>query len=432
MVSSERMPGSSQRLPERVLLLSHAFPPLGRAEAFLSAKRMGCVPGFVVDVVCSNPPPGWGPYDASLDAYVAERFGHVVRVGRSRTWDVVRFGRAAELVRPPDEFRLLNGPARRAAAVLLRTRSYAAIVTWSQMHSIHLVGRALRRRFRLPWLAHLSDPWAANPFVTRSRLELRLNERLERKVFESADRLLFTSLESVDLSLAGYPPSLRAKSRVLPHAYDPQLYPSREKEERRDDVIVLRYLGAFYGPRSPFPLVRALTTLRKLDPTLLRRLRVEIVGTVETGMLDTPEAKALPAGTLTLRPPVDYVRSLELMTTADGLVVVDAPAEGSPFLPSKLVDYVGAGRPIVALTPPGAAAELTRRLGGPVANPREPAACAEALRQLVRLAAAQRSEPFGSPEIRRELAVDTVGPQMAALIREVLPAPAASHSASAP
>jgi hypothetical protein len=79
------------------------------------------------------------------------------------------------------------------------------------------------------------------------------------------------------------------------------------------------------------------------------------------------------------RDPVDYVPSLDLMGGSDLLLVLDAPADRSVFLPSKLVDYLGARRPIVALTPEGAAANLVRRARGWHADPSDPAACAASL-----------------------------------------------------
>jgi glycosyltransferase involved in cell wall biosynthesis len=399
-------------LAERVLLIAHAFPPMWAPEAMLSFKRMGGLPGYEVDVICAVPPPSYAGEDHSLDRHVRERFASVTRVRPSLAAAHARFGRFHGVARPPDEFRLLNGPARRAAARRLTRGGYAAVVTWSQPQSAHLVGASLRRRFDVPWIAHLSDPWVRNPFLDLSPLERRLNERLERRVFHRADCLLFTSTQTVDLVTGGYPDSVREKSLVLPHAYDRSLYPSGTGT--RSGRVVLRYLGAFYGPRSPRPLAAA---LGRLPAEVLDRVRVEIVGRVEEGMLDAPELTALPPGVLTVREPVGYAESLGLMESAGGLLVVDAPARSSPFLPSKLVDYVGAGRPVAALTPPGAAADLVERLGGPVADPSDVDACAGALRRLIDRA--RSDAPFGDPDVRAEYDADRVRAQMAAVVREV-------------
>lgn len=403
-------------MPDRILLISYAFPPTSAPEALLSAKRMSGLPGFAVDVVCAEPPEGYTVDDHSLDPYVTEGFASVTRVHRGRAWNYVRLGRYAGIVRPPDEWRPLNGPARRAAARRIGRGEYAAVVTWSQPHSTHLVGSALRRRYGTPWIAHLSDPWMRNPFVSCGTAERWINERLERRVFGGADRLLFTSAETVELCLGAYPRKWRDKARVLPHAYEPRLYPPAPPHGETDGRILLRYVGAFYGPRSPRPLAAGLA---RLESAVLRRLRIEIVGRVEDGMLETPEVRQLPEGVLTVRPPVDYIASLGMMREADGLLVVDAPADSSPFLPSKLVDYVGAGRPVAALTPEGAAAALVRRLGGPVADPADAAACAQALTDLVARIDSGGPGAFGCPHVRREYEADAVRAQMAAVIRDL-------------
>jgi hypothetical protein len=77
----------------------------------------------------------------------------------------------------------------------------------------------------------------------------------------------------------------------------------------------------------------------------------------------------LPEGLVRLVSSVEYVESLKLMAASDLLLVIDAPFEISVFLPSKLIDYVGAGRPIFAVTPPGTSAELVSQYGGVAADP---------------------------------------------------------------
>jgi hypothetical protein len=218
--------------------------------------------------------------------------------------------------------------------------------------------------------------------------------------------------------MAAYPEALRSKVRVLPHAYDPALYP-RPGGGRRNGQILIRYLGAFYGKRTPAPLTSALEQLGTTDPELLRRTRVEVVGRIEQEMLDRAQA-ALPPGSFEVLPHVDYVRSLELMAESDGLVVVDAPMERSPFLPSKLVDYIGSGRPIAALTPPGPAADVTRRLGGPVAEPSDPEASMRALRELLELAERSETGPFGDPSVREEYSLETTSSEMARILDELI------------
>jgi glycosyltransferase involved in cell wall biosynthesis len=100
-------------------------------------------------------------------------------------------------------------------------------------------------------------------------------------------------------------------------------------------------------------------------------------------------------------PSMPYRESLAAAGAGDVLLVVDAPTEdASPFLPSKLVDYLMFGKPILGLTPAqGVSADLLRQLGQPLAAPDDPAAIAAALADL--LASWQRGRLTVSKKFER-------------------------------
>ena len=58
----------------------------------------------------------------------------------------------------------------------------------------------------------------------------------------------------------------------------------------------------------------------------------------------------------TLIPPITYKESLRAMVESDLLIAIDADIPGSPYLPSKVIDYIGSGTPIVSITPTGSPA----------------------------------------------------------------------------
>ncbi len=71
------------------------------------------------------------------------------------------------------------------------------------------------------------------------------------------------------------------------------------------------------------------------------------------------------------------------MKEANLLLVIDAPFEMSPFLPSKLVDYVGANKPIFGITPPGTSQKLIEEMGFLVAPPHNIQDIADKLVQMI-------------------------------------------------
>lgn len=394
-------------------MLSYAFPPAAVPEAFLSAKRLGNVPNLTVDVIALEPGPGLR-VDRSLDDYVATRFGRVVRL---RVPDLLRrlgAGKIGATVQIPGLYHIVNRMALRAATQLDPV-GYDAVLTWSQWHAVHLVGLALKRRFpRLPWIAHFSDPWVDNPFVKYDPLRRAYDRHHERAVYAAADVLSLTSRETIDLVFAGVRARYRDRTVEVPHAYDPALYPAAQPGTA--GKLVLRSLGAFYGARSPEPLFRGLAILRERAPDAFERIVVELIGSVPAHFLDSTAFKSLPPQTVRALPAIDYCASLKAMRESDGLLAVDAPFANSPFLPSKLVDYIGAGRPVIGVTPPGAAARIIRELGGWVADPARPESVAECLACAIPVMEACRGHVWGAPAVRARYSADVVGAQFGALI----------------
>ena len=115
-------------------------------------------------------------------------------------------------------------------------------------------------------------------------------------------------------------------------------------------------------------------------------------------------------------------RSLLMFSSLFTSGMAQTPAELSVFLPSKLIDYVGAARPVFGVTPPGAAAALVRRLGGRVADPSDAGAVAAGLKEFVALLRARRGDPapWGDARVRRSFEATAVARAFAEILREVL------------
>lgn len=374
-------------------------------ESALSVKRLGNLPGVEVDVVTLRPFRAWMGDDHSLDEYVEEHFGTITRLDAGLLGRLP-LGRLGPLVDAPDAFRLFNSRLRGVANAKL-VAHYDAVVTWGQWHSVHLVGRAISRLGGQPWVAHFSDPWMENPYVHWGRLASWRNAALERSVMQEALLVTVTSKQTERLLRRRHADLPPERIAVLPHAYDPSLYPAESRP--RDHRILLRHLGAFYGPRTPEPLFRGLARLVRDNPDLAHELRVELIGSLPAHMLKGT-FRQLPDDLVYVIPPVSYAHSLALMSEADLLLVVDAPASESMFLPSKLVDYLGARRPIVALTPPGASAQLIDQVGGYRADPTDEVAVAGALADAIHAA---RHHEYSVPEqVLHRYRADFVGREL--------------------
>jgi hypothetical protein len=152
----------------------------------------------------------------------------------------------------------------------------------------------------------------------------------------------------------------------------------------------MRHIGNFYGHRTPQALFSALASIQASNPQILDQLVIDLVGNIPQRMLRSKEYRNIPEGLINLISTVSYKESLELMRTSEILIIIDAPADLSVFLPSKLVDYLTYDRPIIGFTPEGASLDLITKCGGYCADPTDSRAGADVLERAILLAKERR------------------------------------------
>ena len=377
----------------RVLAILYCYPPLLVPAAICYLKLIVGLRrlGVDVEIVTITPESFRGPggIDMSLlEVTPRDVVQHAIRSPESSLWvrGLKRIDRSRRFLCPILE------PKKRewTVAAMRRLRRldlarYDVVLSCSQPHANHLLGLELKRRTGRPWVAYFSDPWSDNPYTTYpSARAARYNRGLEDTVLREADAVLFTSEEMLRFVAQNHPVLERRKAHVLPHAYVPEWY-GPVPERRAGGPLRILHTGHFYGPRTPQPLLDALLRLRgAID--LDGRLAVTSHGSVPQGYVDWIRAHGLQEMVQFLGS-ARYLETLALMRAHDILLLIDAPLERgaeSVFLPSKLVDYLGAMKPVIAITPrQGATARVVRETGGMVCPIEEDQAVGETLREMV-------------------------------------------------
>ena len=288
------------------------------------------------------------------------------------------------------------------------------IITFGQPMSTHIAGLKLKKKYPgIKWFAHFSDPWVDNMFNQYSMWVTFMNKHYQDKVLECCDNAIFTSQETIELVTGAYPAHIRKKSFCLPHIFDDSLYEANA--HTRSKSFMIRYLGNFYGERQPKYLFEAINCL---PASITDSLHIELIGSSDEDTVALLKLYNL-SHIVSIKDPVTYMDSLVLMRHSDLLLIIDAPSELSPFLPSKLIDYIGANKPIFGITPPGTSQKLIESMGFLVANPNHPQEIALKLSQMIQLV--KSGESTRAPEsIRDHFSSQEVGKVFADFIHNML------------
>jgi len=361
---------------KRLLAISWAMPPLltPRSVQVGRALKSLNLSGWQVDVVAVDVDDL--PQSYTIDEDLGSLYGDY--------YQSVRVGHEGEYQDGNDLLMLRwRKPALEAAIRLLEENCYTALLTFAQPWVDHLVGLELKRITGLPWVAHFSDPWVDNFYycgVDRSLIQEW--SVLEEEVARRADVLIFTNDSAADLVMGKYYRGWRGKTAVIPHAHDSDPGEFEQIVPPKKSPLRLVYTGGLYGHRSPEGFYGALALLNQ-KKTLAGQLEVLVAGPVDPHFKQMPVDMGL-GEVVRFEDMVPYRRSLELLGSANVLLLIDAAMDSSPFLPSKLVDYLTFQRPILGITPQdGVSADLLQRLGCPTAPPDSPEQIAAVLENLL-------------------------------------------------
>ena len=242
------------------------------------------------------------------------------------------------------------------------------LVSRSNPVTSHLAALRLKGNSRIPWVACFSDPWALDPnppYYDRywsSAIMSKVNENLERKVVEKADRIVFTTQDQRSMYARKYE-RFERKFVVIPNSYDPKNYQkvsSSHSCDKHDRKFTIVHSGSLMRARSPEPFYKALSLLREKKDKITENIRVILVG--ESSTFSQLISEYGLDGIIQNVGPVSREEALKYVFGADLLLLMDAPSAGrSVFLPSKLLDYIQTNRPILGITPEGAAADVIRK-----------------------------------------------------------------------
>ncbi len=340
---------------KKILLVAYFFPPFRPTESIMTFNFVKYLHEFnwSAIVLCAKKTIG-DPVGDQISREILEN----ISVHRIRSIGNVLFYIFKKLMILSETFNRIGWVpfAITEGRNILKNKDINVIISRSTSVSSHLVALKLKKLYGLPWVACFSDPWTQNPYCPAPNIVIRkIDEYLERKVMLSADKIVVTTEQTKTLFLKKY--NIKEKIEVVPNSFDPQDY-QKKGGDTKEGKFVITHAGSFYGLRSPNPFLKA---LRLLDDEMgiSGKIQVNLIGSgskVEDLVLKYNLSNVVRvSGVISREDVFNYFKN------SDVLLLIEAPSVGeSVFLPSKLVEYINMSKPILAIVPAGASAEVVR------------------------------------------------------------------------
>ncbi|AKP49846.1 glycosyltransferase family 4 protein [Cyclobacterium amurskyense] len=235
-------------------------------------------------------------------------------------------------------------------ASICEQNNFEAIITTGPPHSMHLIGRNLKRKTGIPWLADFRDPWSNWEFLDTLKLSQfarKKHQKLESSVFEEAD-----SLVTISPTFKNEMQGIGAKNvKVILNGFDTADIPETlSKPASQSSVLEIVYSGVIDGIRDPFPFLRALKTVfgestGKVRLTFVGRVNESIKTLVAQDSWFKAHI-ALP-GYVSHKTVFSFYEKAQLL-----LLILTNTKNAKGNIPGKLFEYMATGREILALGDP--------------------------------------------------------------------------------
>lgn len=225
-----------------------------------------------------------------------------------------------------------------------------AVASINNPFHLHVLGYLTSRALRKPWLAELRDPIATHPDRDQTSPMTWAAKAVERLVVHKADRVVwFDGIQLPDDYFDRYDVPDNQMVQLPPMGYEKAKFDTTERADY--ETFTITYAGSFYdGWIEPYTFIEGLA--KYVDRTGDRNIRVQFYGDWNEEYQRSVDL----AGVEDLVETYDFVPHEEIVPVlkgSDTLLYVGGNDPGNRLnLPSKLWDYVGAQRPILAIVDP--------------------------------------------------------------------------------
>ncbi len=241
-------------------------------------------------------------------------------------------------------------PSVRFLKRYLKEHPVDAMISTGPPHSMHLIAKALHKKFNIPWVADFRDPWTDIDFykdLKLTRCADKKHHRLENQVLTEA-----TKVVTVGWDCAKGLESHGAKDvEVITNGYDDfgKICLNRDENPSLRDhkslPFTMSHIGIIGENRNPETLWQAISELADKD------LKIRLIGQVDNSVIESIKRNNIEK-LVEIVPYIPHNQVIEEQANSDVLLLfVNNTPNAKGILTGKIFEYMASGRPILCIGP---------------------------------------------------------------------------------
>lgn len=245
-------------------------------------------------------------------------------------------------------------PSVRFLKRYLKEHPVDAMISTGPPHSMHLIAKALHKKFNIPWVADFRDPWTDIDFykdLKLTRCADKKHHRLEYQVLTEA-----TKVVTIGWDCAKGLESHGAKDVVvITNGYDDLgkiCVKTDENPSLRDHKslpFTMSHIGIIGENRNPETLWQAIADIVATSPK--PSLKIRLIGQVDNSVIESIKRNNIEKH-VEIVPYIPHNQVIEEQTKSDVLLLfVNNTPNAKGILTGKIFEYMASGRPILCIGP---------------------------------------------------------------------------------
>ena len=248
-------------------------------------------------------------------------------------------------------------PSVRYLSKYLKEHPVDVMISTGPPHSMHLIAKALHKKFNIPWVADFRDPWTDIDFykdLKLTRCADRKHHRLEHQVLTEA-----TKVVTVGWDCAKGLENHGAKDvAVITNGFDETFVETQNfvslcehQNEHGTLPFTMSHIGIVGANRNPETLWSAIADIVETQNFVSLPIRIRLIGQVDNSVLESIKRHNIEKY-VEIIPYIPHNQVIMEQQKSDVLLLfVNNTPNAKGILTGKLFEYMASGRPILSIGP---------------------------------------------------------------------------------
>ena len=245
----------------------------------------------------------------------------------------------------PDARKFWIKPSVKFLSNYLKNNEIDVVITTGPPHSIHIIGLALRDKFKIKWISDFRDPWTEIDYFQQLPLTKKANKKhhqLEQEVLEKSDMVIVVG-ETMKKKFLKHNHNIE----VLTNGFDSY---ENSLTIELDSNFSITHVGLMNADRNPTILWEVLYEISSENIDFKNNLRIKFIGKIDDTVIQ--DIQVFNTNNIVRIPYLDHDEVRKYQASSQVLLLsINHVPSAKGIITGKIFEYLQAKRPILGIGP---------------------------------------------------------------------------------